>query len=198
MKRPPLLKKFKIPDNAKQVFKGLHFSTYQWEQKLYDDSFKTFEGIKRKDTAIVIPVIGEEVVLVKEIQPHWPEAMTTLIAGGVEDEETLEEGAKREVREETGLVFEDFYLVRADNMANGIDWKIYTFVAKNLKETKEKMLDAGEQNEILKVSFEEMIRMAKEMKLGHRPRLIEEHILGDKIETLYELLRHPEKYQIRY
>lgn len=38
-----------IPENAKLVFKGKIFDTYQWEQEMYDGSRVTFEKIKRPD-----------------------------------------------------------------------------------------------------------------------------------------------------
>ncbi len=45
-----------MPANAKRVFKGVVFDTYQWEQDMYDGTKKTFEKLKRPDTVVVFPV----------------------------------------------------------------------------------------------------------------------------------------------
>jgi len=45
-----------LPENAKLVFKGVVFDTYQWEIDGYDGSKKTFKKLKRPDTAMIIPV----------------------------------------------------------------------------------------------------------------------------------------------
>ena len=59
-----------IPKHAKRVFKGVIFDVYQWKQKMYDGSFKTFEKIKRPDTVIVFPVLDNgKILLTKQSQP---------------------------------------------------------------------------------------------------------------------------------
>ena len=39
-----------IPHNAKKVFNGILFDVYQWKQKMFDNSIKTFEMLKRKSS----------------------------------------------------------------------------------------------------------------------------------------------------
>ena len=48
-----------------------------------------------------------------------------------EDESELE-AAKRELREETGLVFKNWKLVEVSQPFSKIDWLVYTFVASEL------------------------------------------------------------------
>ncbi len=197
MKRPRPAQ-INIPDDAKEVFSGVRYKIYQWDQKQFDGSYATYEIAKRNDTVIIIPVIGNEVVIVKEKQPHWKEAALALVAGGVEDEEELTIAARRELEEETGMVFKDFYLVSIDQAVSGAEWFLYTFIAKNLLETKEKSLDTGEQNEVMKITVDNLIEMTKTRKLFHRPRLIESYIIQDKLEEFRDLLQNPKKYQIEY
>src|SRR5258708_26560324 len=60
----------KIPKVAKQVFKEQIFQVYQWQQKMFDGSFKTFEKIKRQDTVVIIPIVGNKIVILKQKQPN--------------------------------------------------------------------------------------------------------------------------------
>lgn len=77
-----------IPPHAKRVFKGILFDVYQWQQKQYDGSYKTFEKIKRSDTVSVIPVTAEG----KFIITHQEQPLTdpfTGFPGGILDEEKI-------------------------------------------------------------------------------------------------------------
>ncbi len=43
-----------LPQNAKCVFEGILFDTWQWEQELFDGSFTTFEAIVRIGSTQII------------------------------------------------------------------------------------------------------------------------------------------------
>jgi len=96
--------KVKIPKSAKNVFKGLIFDVYQWEQKLFDGSLATFERLKRVDTVNVIPVTRDrKIILLHQRQPGT--ALFTGFAGGrIDGNEGVAEAAERELLEETGPV----------------------------------------------------------------------------------------------
>jgi len=74
-------KKNKLPKNARRVFKGEIFEVWQWPQKMYDGSTETFEMLKRPDTAVVIPVVGDKILILTQAQPNRPKAFYS-IAGG--------------------------------------------------------------------------------------------------------------------
>ena len=57
IKRPQ--SKQPLPENAKLVFKGVMFDTYQWEVDGYDGSKRIFEKLKRPDTVMIIPITEE-------------------------------------------------------------------------------------------------------------------------------------------
>lgn len=60
-----------MPENAKRVFKGILFDVYQWQVNGYDGSTKTFEKLKRPDTAMVIPVTEDgKIILAFQEQPY--------------------------------------------------------------------------------------------------------------------------------
>lgn len=196
MHRPKPHNHHPLPDHAKKVFHGKRYEIYQWEQKQFDDSILIFESIKRFDTVLVYPIIDDNIVIIEEEQPHWGRKSDSFVAGGVEDSENIFDAARRELTEETGMVFKDFYLVHAEQQNIDLHSTIYIFVAKNLIETKEKSLDSGEKMHPKSVSFDELITLTKQRKFFHKPDFIDEFIIQDKIETLFDIFRNPEKHSI--
>ncbi len=197
MKKRPLPPNTKLhSEKAERVFKGVRFDTYQWEQKQFDGSTATFEIVKRNDTVIIIPVIDNEIALVKEQQPHWDKPGYTLVAGMVNPDEDLDVAARRELEEETGLIFENYHLVHIETNTPAVEWFAYTFVATGYKGAKDKKLDAGEKNEVEKVTLDKLVSMTRNRELFYRPRFIEDMLMQDKLEELKNLLKNPAKYSI--
>jgi ADP-ribose pyrophosphatase len=93
----------RVPKHAKRVFKGVIFNVWQWPQKMYDGSTKTFEIITRHHTVVVIPEMNGKIVIIKQQQPRmkW---FYSVPAGRMDvPGESPKEAALRELREETGL-----------------------------------------------------------------------------------------------
>ncbi|MFA5877522.1 MAG: NUDIX hydrolase, partial [Candidatus Paceibacterota bacterium] len=138
--REPLL-----PENAERVFEGEMFDMYQWEQELYDGTKATFEKGSRPDTAIVFPITETgHILIIEDSQPHR-ETVLTSVSGRIESGETPEEGAKRELLEETGYeanTWESFYTVTP---VEKLDWVNYVFIAKGCRKVKDQQPDAGEK-----------------------------------------------------
>lgn len=197
MKKRPLPPHIKLfSDKATKVFKGVRFDTYQWQQMQFDGSTATYEVVKRNDTVIIIPVIGDEIVMVRERQPHWEKDGYTLVAGMVNENEDLEAAARRELEEETGLVFKDYHLVHVEANTPGIEWFAYVFIASNYQGKKKKNLDPGEKNKTVKVSFDRLIAMTRKVELYYRPRFIEYMLMQDKERELKKLLKNPGGYSL--
>ncbi|MDB5203974.1 MAG: hypothetical protein JWP09_2 [Candidatus Taylorbacteria bacterium] len=196
MSRPKPHNHHPLPDHAKKVFQGDRWSIYQWEQKQFDDSTLIFESIKRFDSVIIYPIIDEKVVILEEQQPHWAKPSDSIVAGGVNDDEDIFDAARRELEEETGMVFENFYLVSSEQKSKDIHSNVYVFIAKNLIAKKDVKLDAGERTTPREVSFEELIALTRQRVFFHKPTFVDEFIIQDKIDTLFEVFRNPEKYSI--
>ncbi|MFC1711525.1 NUDIX hydrolase [Patescibacteria group bacterium] len=160
MKRKTPASKQPTPKHAKKVFQGKIFSIYQWQQKLFNGSFATFEKIGRSDTAMVLPVTGKgEIILSKQEQPVEGEFIGAL--GGVVDKgETPLKAAKRELLEEGGLKAEKWILWDAVQLVNKIDWAVYTYIAKDIKKVADPSPDPGEKIKLMSVSFDEFIKIA--------------------------------------
>ena len=197
MKRRPLPPHTKLHSlTAKKVFSGVRFDVYQWLQKQFDGSLATYEIVKRADTVIILPIIGDEVVLVKEQQPHWEKPGFTLVAGMANATEDLMVAARRELEEETGLIFKNYHLVHIETNPT-IEWSAYTFIAIGYVGKKEKKLDPGEKNETVKISFDKLIKMTRRKELFYRPRFIEDMLMQDKLDELRDLLKNPARYSIK-
>ncbi len=144
----------KFPKDAKLVFDGNMFKVYQWQQKLYDGSFATFEGIKRRHTAQVIAISDNKINYNLEEQPHRSRPFYGLIGGQIEYDEDPLQGAKRELLEETGMVSDDWELWYSFEPSGKIDWTIYWYIAKNCRKIENQHLDPGEKITLLQTDIE--------------------------------------------
>lgn len=181
IKRPE--SKQPMPADAKKVFAGKMFDVYQWEQKMFDGTFVTFERIKRADTVVTFPVLPDgRILLLKQRQPNTGEFISG--AGGRMDqgEEPLE-AAKRELFEETGYKADDWMLLDAVQPVGKIEWAVYTFVAKGLRKVGAQTLDGGEKISLYPVTFDEFLSMGMNQSFSE-----------DEIKSrLMQALLQPEK-----
>ena len=152
--------KHPLPKQAKKVFDGEIFDVYQWQQKMFDGSYETFEKIVRADTVGVIPVTSDkEIVITKEEQPGKP-PFISIPGGRVEENEDLLVAARRELLEETGYKSDDVNLWYSGQPVSKIEWCIYTFIARNCEKVGDLKLDSGEKIKTELVSFEEFLDIA--------------------------------------
>jgi ADP-ribose pyrophosphatase len=146
-----------VPQQASRVFKGEIFDVYQWQQEMFDGSFETFEMIKRPDTVKIIAIDDGKIIALDEEQPEDDVRTHTLPGGRVDPTDTsVLEAAKRELLEETGLEFKDWYLLQITQRIPKIEWFWYTFVAQNKVAEHPTKLDAGERIAVKHVSYEEL------------------------------------------
>lgn len=142
-----------IPKHAKCVFKWIIFDTYQREQELYDGTTTTFEALKRRWTAMVLPILDNwNYVLCIQEQPGYSRRLD-LLWWRQDDWEALLETARRELLEESGYEAEIFELVIDKNpRAPKVDWPIHYFIANGLRKVADPNLDAGEKLELFEIS----------------------------------------------
>lgn len=177
----------KIPKEAKRVFKGKIFQVYQWQQKMFDGSVETFEMLKRPDTVQVIATQGGNKLLIcYEEQPVKPPSYGFFGGRVYENEEPLA-AAKRELLEEGGLVSEDWELWQVYEPVAKIEWKIYTFIARNCQKVAESKLDSGERIKVEAVDFEEFLEIAESPEF--RSTQFSGEILRLRMENKLEGLR---------
>jgi ADP-ribose pyrophosphatase len=147
-----------IPKRAKRVFKGVIFDVYQWKEKMFDGTYGTFEGIKRKPSVQIIATVGNKIMLQKEEQPHIGKFIS--FSGGVIDgNEKPLLAAKRELLEESGMKCERMVFYKKADFSKRIEWQTYYFIAKNCRKVQSQHLDNGERIQPLFVSFDEFVRI---------------------------------------
>ena len=95
--------------------------------------------------------------------------------------------AQRELREETGYVFNDWKLIHVQQSGSGkIDHLVYTFLATDLKEIVPQQLDAGEKIEVKPTPFSDFKAMQSTEEMHFYP-----HYVMDTVTTLEALLALP-------
>ena len=149
-----------LPKAAQSVFKGELFEIFQWPETMFDGSTATFEALKRDDTVIIYAFKGDKLIIERQKQPdreHWYYSLP----GGRHDhpDEDEESAARRELQEETGLVFKNWKLTAARQPEHKMDYIVYYFVATDLEKEVERHLDPGEIIETLEVTFDQLMAL---------------------------------------
>ena len=152
------IESMKIPKEAKRVFEGIIYDTYQWKQKMFDGSYKTFEMLKRRDSVEVIATCKNKIYIGFQSQPVRKD-FYCFFGGRVEHNEDPLATAKRELLEEGGMVSDEWELWKMYESDHNINWYHYIYIARNAYKTGEQMLDSGEKIEIREVTFDEFVNL---------------------------------------
>jgi 8-oxo-dGTP pyrophosphatase MutT (NUDIX family) len=131
-----------LPDNATKVFDGQIFDVYQWPQEMFDGTVKTFEMLKRPDTVQIVLIRGSEILLVDDEQPGRPPRIHFPGGRVDEDDTSWEAAARRELREETGLVCASWRLIDVTQPIIKAEWFAPIYLATNITDELEQQLDA--------------------------------------------------------
>ncbi len=150
-----------LPTNAKRVFKGVIFDVYHWQQKMFDGSLQTFEMLKRSNSILVLPIVGDKILISREEQPG-KDRFLCLLGGRQEEGEEPLDAAKRELLEESGLVSQSWELWKTYEPNSKIDSCIHVFIAKDCEKKAEPHLDSGEKIELVPLNFGALLALAND------------------------------------
>lgn len=177
-----------VPDNAKCVFEGMIFDTYQWQQEMFDGSEHTFEMLKRTDTVQVICVVDDKIIVLEDEQPHLG-SRESFPGGRVDNtDSTTQAAAEREVLEETGYSFKQWRLISVGQPYRKMEWFVYVFLAWDVIEQVPPKFDAGEKITLSKPSFDE-VKQKSPHRFGY---LGGSFSIFEDIDSIEDLLKMPD------
>ncbi len=155
----------KIPDHATKVFEGVVFDVYQWQQEMFDGTFRTFEYLRRKHSAIVFPVFEDGTILINEEEQPGHAPFISLPGGGAD---TYEEDplllAQRELEEETGYQAKTWKQIHVHTDFPKTDWAIYYFVARDLTKVGTPQNEASEKIVSKRVTLDQFLDLHEHPK----------------------------------
>ena len=165
-----------IPKHAKEVFVGHVYSVWQWDQKLYDGSSGTYEGLKRPDTSHIVGVTPDkQILLTEDTQPNRGPVLTPP-GGQIEEGESPAEAAERELLEETGYKAGEIVPWHHYRAHTKIDWTIYAFIGRNMELVTDAAPEPGEKITVRLFSFDEFLELGH--NVNFRDRIIRNMLLA--------------------
>lgn len=193
MEDRPLPEKHKlVPENATKVFDGVIYDVYQWDQQMFDGSTQKFEMLKRPDTVVIIPTIGDKIILLNEEQPGGIKRQSFCM-GRVEENESAVKAALRELEEETGIVPNELYYLNSEQVNDKIEWFIHFFITQGVNKSHRVKHDVGEKINFREISVEELILMATEQQISV-PKVLLKFLLRHQVNDFKDRIEHPNKY----
>ncbi len=145
---------------------------------MYDGSTRVFEAVTRPPSATIIATVDNKIAFQKQTQPHRDEYFLCLPGGWADvPGEAIEDTAKRELLEETGLTSDDWELWKVAGVSGFIHWDNYIYIARNCTQTGEQRLDGGEQIENGFITLDEFLSLIDHPQFRHR----------DLIRDLYQI-----------
>ncbi len=155
----------KLPPKAKLVFKGSIYEVWQWQQKMFDGTTQTYERLIRPDAVEIIASVGDKIIVEEQEQSGRAVSFYSLPGGRADGGGTPLEEAKREFREETGYVSDDWELWQTIVPNNKTLWSIYYFFARNCRLAGPQKLDGGEKISVKLLSFEDFLLLSDSPRL---------------------------------
>ena len=183
-------KNHKLPKNAKLVFKGVLYDTYQWEQVLFDGSKSTFEKIVRKGSVQLICITKDnKLILYEEEQPHIGSYLS-MPGGQIEENDSPLKTAKKELLEETGMTAKSYELYTKTELGKSISWPTYYYICRDCEKIKQPELEAGEKIKPYELEFSEFIKWTQKKEFRNKTfqNMILKILYENKLENFKNLL----------
>ena len=134
---------------------------------LIDGTEYPYTYIINRDSVCIIPIIDDQVIVIEQYRHTLDKWMLEFPAGGIDDSESSEAAAKRELEEETGYISKELIYMGEYYMNQGISSaKCELFFAK-CTEKREKQLEKTEfvRTKLIPISqFHELIYNFKQQR----------------------------------
>jgi len=154
--------------NSKEVYKNPWISVREDSVVRPDGNKGIFGVVTMIPGSTVLPITHDGYVYItKEYKYAIGSESIEIISGGIDEGETALDAAKRELREEAGLIANKWTeLAAVDPFTTIIDSRNHIFIAEDLEET-EKQPDGGEIIHVEKIPFEKALQMVMEGEITH-------------------------------
>lgn len=156
------------------VWEGKYLRVVLLSYEAESGQIKQWEAVERvncKGIVVVIPVTEEgEIVFIRQFRPVLDGYVIEFPAGLNDRQEALEDVAKRELIEETGLFSDEIIFLAEGPVSSGLSTEVLTvFIAKNVKKAPEEFKkhfppDESEKIEVLKIPMNEVMNKLKEFR----------------------------------
>lgn len=143
--------------NKKELLKTVVLTVNEVESRSPEGQIGNYVVMDAPDWVIVIPVRGENFLMVKQWR-HGERALSIEFPGGVIDSgESPEEGARRELLEETGCTAAKLtYLGSANPNPALMSNHVHVFLAEDLSQNAEQHLDSDEYVHYMEIPQKEV------------------------------------------
>ena len=150
------------------------------------DSEYTREIVRHKGSAVIVPVFADKkVALVKQYRHPAKDYLYEIPAGTLNEDESPETGAKRELEEEIGVTCKKIEKLSEFYVSPGfLTEKMHVFLAQDFTET-EQNLDEDENVEIEKFTFDEAFEMIRSNEIQDAKTIIGLIMAGAKLGFVF-------------
>ncbi len=131
------MEKFKETQiSSKKVFSGVLLHVYKDDVKLPSGNTSIREYIKHQGASVVIPILDNEILFVKQYRYPTQQVMLELPAGKIDPGEDELATVKRELGEETGYTSKNIFPLQPIHPSVGYSNEvIHLFIATNLQKS---------------------------------------------------------------
>lgn len=147
-----------IPEQARIVYDGIDYKVYQYDQELSDWTLEVAELIRWKDSAKIIMVRDNKIMIwIEEKSQKWQ--YYTLLGGRLNRHEQVIEWAQRELLEETWMVSHDMKHLLTLTRKWAMKFDIHILVTHDFTQISDPVFKPWEKIKLKEVTFDEFVQI---------------------------------------